>query len=463
MRAKTQLLAVVNGGLNRQQDYITYEYTNPTAKSELLAPEEEEEEEVGTNQENKENNLPDYVPPYFPPFPVMIAPEENEEFVLVETKTQLPTLLNDALPLPNIVKKKNKPVDNPFTFLKPFDESMLSITDSDQPEALSLSMKIGVTHQISLLSKISEEQSDGHSKKRRRSETLLQLIDQIQYPDLKGEPKKRRLTNEINLFNESTREGATPGNTMFSLELGILDKLMTGNAPPIAVPKLMAPNLLMDIVVPQGPAISSSSTTLRLNMSPTNSRKLLLGGITIEESAGSSAIPTPTDTQATEITPTTIKIAPISLAALSSHTEEKKTKEKPIKKPKEKKPKSTKSKKKLTISLPKPQSDSILANISQEPVTEDPPSTVSSATTPVIRFSIKPPTEQKSETTPPQSPKSTITSDVIRCVCENPTVDYGAFMVACDTCRVWFHGQCVGIAENDQIEEWHCDGCVTKK
>lgn len=475
------MIAVVNGGLNRQQDFITYEYTEPTSKIELSDTEEEMDEE---NVKNKENNLPSYVPPYFPPFPVMIAPEESEESVMIETKAQqLPAQLNDALPLPNIVKKKNRPVDNPFTFLKPFDESMLSIKESDQPEALSLSMKISENRQLSKIivdngDDDDEQTSTGHvSKKRRRSETLSQLIDQLQSHDSEA---AESLTDEIKLFNEGTTEGAAPGNTMFSVELGLLDKLMTGNAPPIAIPKLTAPNLLMDIVVPQGPAATTSSssttTTLRLNMSPTNSRrKPSLGGMTIEESTTATPAEAPSTTEISS--PTTIKIAPISLAALSSPTTEskkpaaKKTKEK-------KKPKATKSKKKLTISLPttkKPQSDSILilANSPQEPTTtgeEDPSSstTVISAqestttTTPVIRFTIKPPAaaEQKAETSPLQSPKTT---DVIRCICENSTVDDGTFMVACDTCGVWFHGQCVGIAESDQVEEWHCSNCVTKK
>jgi hypothetical protein len=50
-------------------------------------------------------------------------------------------------------------------------------------------------------------------------------------------------------------------------------------------------------------------------------------------------------------------------------------------------------------------------------------------------------------------------SEEIRCICENPTVDYGTFMIACDRCSVWFHGSCVGIAESDQVEEWYCRRC----
>ncbi|CAO3607784.1 unnamed protein product [Cunninghamella blakesleeana] len=51
--------------------------------------------------------------------------------------------------------------------------------------------------------------------------------------------------------------------------------------------------------------------------------------------------------------------------------------------------------------------------------------------------------------------------DIIRCICENPTIDYGAFMIACDKCGVWYHGSCVGVSENDQVEEWYCQLCQT--
>ncbi|KAI8091087.1 uncharacterized protein B0P05DRAFT_528717 [Gilbertella persicaria] len=79
-----------------------------------------------------------------------------------------------------------------------------------------------------------------------------------------------------------------------------------------------------------------------------------------------------------------------------------------------------------------------------------------SPSTPKIRFKIKPPMESplvKKETPVPTY------SEEINCICENPTVDYGTFMIACDGCGVWFHGSCVGIAESDQVEEWYCKRC----
>jgi hypothetical protein len=51
------------------------------------------------------------------------------------------------------------------------------------------------------------------------------------------------------------------------------------------------------------------------------------------------------------------------------------------------------------------------------------------------------------------------TSETVRCLCENPTVDYGTFMISCDICLVWFHGSCVGITEQMLVEEWICSRC----
>jgi hypothetical protein len=33
-------------------------------------------------------------------------------------------------------------------------------------------------------------------------------------------------------------------------------------------------------------------------------------------------------------------------------------------------------------------------------------------------------------------------------------------MIQCDACQCWFHGECVGIAENyDDKKEWYCSKC----
>ncbi|KAI8343674.1 hypothetical protein BC941DRAFT_509088 [Chlamydoabsidia padenii] len=141
---------------------------------------------------------------------------------------------------------------------------------------------------------------------------------------------------------------------------------------------------------------------------------------------------------------------------------------------------------KFTISLPSksaPGSNktSPHATTSYSSTTKSAASSPSSA--PKIRFTLKPPEPSvKIESSPPPPPPppaeppiytpasvsapSTLPppgqeqqEDMIRCVCEHPTIDYGAFMIACDTCGIWFHGNCVGVSEFDQVEEWHCRSC----
>ncbi|KAG9321135.1 hypothetical protein KVV02_005261 [Mortierella alpina] len=52
--------------------------------------------------------------------------------------------------------------------------------------------------------------------------------------------------------------------------------------------------------------------------------------------------------------------------------------------------------------------------------------------------------------------------EVINCICANPTLDDGLFMIACDSCEVWFHGRCVGIREGDAVTTWFCQRCTAK-
>jgi hypothetical protein len=447
---------------------------------------EEEQDEVEEMEENnKENKLPEYVPSYFPAFPVIVTAEDTEEHaVVIEPKIPLPApaaaataAAGDALPLPNIVKKKKRPIDNPFTYLKSLEDSICFTEEKDQPAALSLS--------AAAVNRIETPTYDNIPRRRRRSELLSGFITDIDNQD--NEPRRSKMIKEdVSLSGQVTRDLAAPGNTMFANEKGLLDKLMTDLSDPLAIPKLMTPNLLMDIVPPPTGSITPSST-LRLNMA---SSKTSMGGMTIDKipkarsvttpTAEEEIVPQPSQPTETTITPTTIKLAPVSLASLSSSSPTTKTEEKrkKVKAPKEKKPKSSKKREKkvtlpainTTISHDEPTPPSLSA----QPILESPSNTTA---TPKIRIKFKLPTPSTEEQTPAASvvapaapateeisttatlPEETSATDIINCICEFPTEDYGHFMIACDTCRVWYHGQCVGIAESDQVEEWHCSRC----
>jgi hypothetical protein len=52
-------------------------------------------------------------------------------------------------------------------------------------------------------------------------------------------------------------------------------------------------------------------------------------------------------------------------------------------------------------------------------------------------------------------------SGEIKCICEHSTVDFGRFMIACDSCEVWFHGECVKITSESLQSgaQWLCLRC----
>jgi len=48
------------------------------------------------------------------------------------------------------------------------------------------------------------------------------------------------------------------------------------------------------------------------------------------------------------------------------------------------------------------------------------------------------------------------------CLCRQP-FDGDTFMLACDRCEEWYHGDCVGVSEEqaDEIGDWVCSACLT--
>ncbi|KAI8582792.1 hypothetical protein K450DRAFT_226921 [Umbelopsis ramanniana AG] len=59
-----------------------------------------------------------------------------------------------------------------------------------------------------------------------------------------------------------------------------------------------------------------------------------------------------------------------------------------------------------------------------------------------------------------KAPSSSSSSDELYCICRKP-YDKPRFMIACDECDQWFHGECVGMSERDGglIELYYCPGC----
>ncbi|KAI7828799.1 hypothetical protein BC939DRAFT_394071 [Gamsiella multidivaricata] len=50
--------------------------------------------------------------------------------------------------------------------------------------------------------------------------------------------------------------------------------------------------------------------------------------------------------------------------------------------------------------------------------------------------------------------------DGLYCICRT-SYDPSRFMIACDGCDGWFHGDCVGVAEkdSDMVDKYYCKRC----
>ena len=50
--------------------------------------------------------------------------------------------------------------------------------------------------------------------------------------------------------------------------------------------------------------------------------------------------------------------------------------------------------------------------------------------------------------------------EILYCICRKP-YDIPRFMIACDRCDQWFHGECIGISEKEGefIDLYFCDDC----
>ncbi|KAG2179211.1 hypothetical protein INT43_002061 [Umbelopsis isabellina] len=62
---------------------------------------------------------------------------------------------------------------------------------------------------------------------------------------------------------------------------------------------------------------------------------------------------------------------------------------------------------------------------------------------------------------PPMSDNKSASSEALYCICRKP-YDRPRFMIACDACDQWFHGECVGISERDGalVEKYYCPTCA---
>ncbi|ORY93424.1 hypothetical protein BCR43DRAFT_526981 [Syncephalastrum racemosum] len=501
-----------------------------------LSPPDQIPDTLYTEKQQEEKNLPSHIPPYMPPFPSDTKEEDQPPPQLPHLQQQQqqqqqqhqhplhPALAhNSDAPAPIIVRHRRKPVDNPFTHVVSYEESIMA-TEKTTP-ALTLPSP----------SSVEENQDKAQSRQHQedvrpnRNLPMKRALESLQSEPEQSKKARLGLSGNHTMFRQFTQDEAAPGNTMFTSNPGILGELLRRVAPPAMVSKLSSPNLLVDVAATQQYNAPNGAPANAVNTAEKTPSMLatLAGGQynkkPEEPTPSSAAQPTSALPASNENNTTVSKqpSAPISLASLSAGAASSSSSS------------SSKKKKLPKLMLNLSNGEAAAGGPASSSSADNTPVSTPSTAAPKIRFKIKPPEPAAAATTAqsgahpePASSSTTFSSaapqptssaaastpttatslpastsiaatmpsattatttttttttttsaatpavitpaalpidanstEIIRCVCDHPTVDYGAFMIACDQCGVWFHGNCVGIAESDQVEEWYCSSC----
>jgi hypothetical protein len=237
----------------------------------LELQEDDDSEELSQDSpsdNNKSTLLPDYIPKYFPPFPeisddtiatevgLLLQPHEVSP-LSIQPSIPTPVAANgistaELLPPPVIVKKKKKPIDNPFTFIVPFEESDLGASTDDQTIA-PLSLSITPTKRY-----VGKRKADDLSNHGTESAPLLAALQSIKKPKYKL--GQGLIGKGDQVFQSQTEKQAAPGNNLFNRDIGTFDDIVRNIAPPLVVSKISTPNLYMDMLGTSAPTTPSAST-----------------------------------------------------------------------------------------------------------------------------------------------------------------------------------------------------------
>lgn len=224
--------------------------------------------------------LPDYIPPYFPPFPeikedtvmdevdkLLLQKQQHLEEQKQQQQLQLQQQASgESLPLPVIVKKRKKPIENPFTHIIPYEDSSLALENEEQQQQQQ--QQLQQQKPLSLLIKAgnkrsdAEEEESAHKRKKAAIAPLTEALENMKTPDYRlGEG----LSGRDELFKAQTQNAAAPGNYLFNHDSGVFDELVRHVAEPLVVSKLTAPNLLIDVATTNNGTAPATPTSAGMN------------------------------------------------------------------------------------------------------------------------------------------------------------------------------------------------------
>ncbi|KAI8581793.1 hypothetical protein K450DRAFT_269940 [Umbelopsis ramanniana AG] len=380
------------------------------------------------------NHQSNYIPNHLPPLPIQSLDDDNVSAPQVEQPSSSTAQKQDSQapkPLNAILLKtgKRKAPKEPYRHKIPFEDSYLGNLDIRGAEDSTMqdiqASSLEDNHKMvpfDKLSKYVEKKKDAgvQATKRHKSWANSEHFAENINP------------NRMLMFSDELVSTAPPS---------ILEKIITKVAPSAAVSKLSAPNLWTDVIASGSslPEDAISKPTVDVPEIPTPViEKPAPAPVVVKRaksnsisSAGTTVVHPPKKHEPVRTA------APTSLAALAASDST---------------PAAPK-KSGLTVNL----SLNTLGTHNQPAPSSAAAPSSSDSSTPKIRFKLKLPTVV--ESAPPPVEVSGGDTEVINCICDNPHVDYGTFMIACDNCSEWFHGDCVGIRESDQVAEWYCMRC----
>lgn len=92
------------------------------------------------------------------------------------------------------------------------------------------------------------------------------------------------------------------------------------------------------------------------------------------------------------------------------------------------------------------------------------PTTTTTPSTPAAALQSSSSTRVPPQPTTTTAADNTIDTSVLYCICKRP-YDVPRFMIACDKCDQWFHGECIQISEKqgEFIDLYFCEPCAKSK
>lgn len=502
----------VNGLTNGNHGKISSTTSSSSPPAVSKGGMEGENKDTLNNHQDRHGSIkrPAYVPEHLPPFPTEkdFAEAEQSNPATGNPVGSSSTVLLSLEPLPpspstTQPKAKKKAVsENPFTHIVPYNES--SLAQGKRDELLSVDVP---SHGKGKRKHQEVTSAGSRGKSAPSNDSLLErALASASQPDA----KRRRFYAPPTALGsvsapDASRNIAAPPDTLFTgtfVYTGLVDTAVRQVATAALLSRLNAPNLAVEPPTPVSATVTAPLPPVPEPPSATASgSKMMLNGILV-----------PSSTAGNPVTSSQLKkssLAPMSLAKVSSASLGLTSKGKAASPP----PKIKSKKPPLTLNL-----TDINANRTREfaaplgsasPTKSGGMATPSSATslpTPIkkITFTVKTP----DPTLPPPSPfRSTASAsssrkasveekkpakkkavppprprtpppledeglqdedeagkaEEINCVCiDQPHVDDGGFMVACDNCEVWFHGRCVGVTAIAEDEKWFCPRCKAK-